>query len=432
MKKNLIAIGACLAILLGISVPACLAVSSSNDSTFATTITDDAVALKVGHNLLLAGNNVINEVTVKGLLLAAGSKVNLKTNSEYAFVAGENVELSDIVVEKDLFVAGNEIRLEESAQLGRDVYAAANRISMGANLHGDFSAGARYILLKDVKIEGNVNIDAEQVVIGGTSVEITGKLTINADAEIIEAAGVTFKYGEIEKYEVVRHKPSPSAAILSKSISITGLFIAFLLVMMIIPRVDKRVSKELSSKQFVMDILAGFGVLIAVPIASLFLIMSLFAAPAGLLILLIYVIMIFLAQGFSGLWVGKLFMGKALNRETNKYLEALIGIILLGFASLIPVIGGWIGFFSLLLGLGLIVQTVRKKTTSYDKKSDSRADAQEAEVVKDHPAKNEPVKGSSTHIQPAQSKPEKNMPEERNTESSKSHKDKPKIVEEED
>lgn len=384
--KKLTIIGAFLAVLLGVGVstqPAAAVTDFKETDTFVVKESASNTTIKMGHNMFLAGYDVIDEVTVRGLLFAGGNTVSPKSKSEYAFVAGNAVDLDDVVIEKDLFAAGNTIDLGRSAKIGRDVYAAASRVDVETDIVGDLSVTAGTVTLKDIKVNGNVNIEAEKLNLAGESVEIAGKLTINADAEIIETAGVKFSYGEIEKYEVVRYEITPASMILNKSMSIVGLFVAFAIVLALFPRVNKRVTNEVSGMQFIMDILLGFCALVLIPIVSLLLIMALFTAPAGLLMLLVFIVMIFLAQGFSGLWLGKLLMEKILEQDINKYLEALIGIIILGFASLIPVAGGWIGFFSLLLGMGLIVQTIRRKTVENNMKFGPRTDdVREAKTVK--------------------------------------------------
>ncbi len=362
--KKLAIVGAVIAAVLGLGLESGTAQATSNDlnntEVFDVVSSNDNTSLKMGANLFLAGNDVMEETTARGILFVAGNIVQPKTKSEYGFICGNDIDLQNTKIEKDLFIAGNSITIDRGAEIGRDVFAAGNQVAIRTNLKGSFSATADTVNLNDVKIDGDVNLSVRKLTLSGEKVEITGKLIINADAEIVTSAK-DVSYREIEKYEVVRDEDALSGMIIGQAVSIVGIFVAFAIVLAIFPRVNKKVAAEISGAQLILDLLIGLCALVLIPVVSILLVFTFFAAPAGIMLILAYLIMIFLAQGFTGLWLGKLIMESALSREANKYLEALIGIIILGLASMIPMVGGWIGFFSLILGLGLIIQSIRRK-----------------------------------------------------------------------
>ncbi len=364
--------------------------------TFGVTETKDGVSVQVGANLLLAGNQVMNDTTVRGILFAFGNGVSAGAKSEYAFIAGNNVDIYG-QIEKDLFVAGNSVKINRTAEIGRDVYAAVSGVTVDADLKGDFSASADVVVLNNVKIDGDVDLAVSRLLINGDTVKIGGTLIVNADAEIVNSAS-NFEYSEIERYEVVHYDLAPAAIVTVKTISIVGLFVAMLIILLVFPRVDKKVAKEISGTQMLVDMLIGFCMLVLIPVVCAILLITIIAAPAAILLLAVYIIMVYIAQGFSGLWLGKLIVERIFGWEGHKLFETLLGIVILGFASLAPIVGGWIGFFSLLLGLGLIVQSVRNKQVGRDINwgpRDEDEEIAEAKVVKSS-TKNDKVKTQKT------------------------------------
>lgn len=105
---------------------------------------------------------------------------------------------------------------------------------------------------------------------------------------------------------------------------------------------------------------SGPGYLLA-PIMAILLICTVIGAPLGLILLGLYIIAVYLSQGFAGLWLGHLLIEKLCKGKGNAYLEALVGVAILGALALVPYVGTLTGLLALLLGLGLIVSQIRGK-----------------------------------------------------------------------
>lgn len=356
MKYKLI-IGALLFAVLGVgNVGTALAVEENNEGTFGyTEPTPDVAELRFGSNLLLAGNGIMSEKTVEGLLLSTGNELNLKTKSEYGFVAG-NIIHYNAEATKDLFVAGNVITISDDAKIGRDTFIAGNNVRVEADLPGDLAVTANKAILNNITIDGDVDFDVNELAIEG-KVVVTGKIIINSNATITGLDNIDYK--EIEKYEVVELNITAVDVWVAKIFSIAALFIVFAIIMALFPGVNKRVSKELTVTQFGKDILIGMITLLFVPIIVVFLLLSFVGIPAALLLVAAYIAMIYIAQGYSGLWLGKVIVEKVAHGKINAFVEMLIGITVLGLLVMIPWIGSYIGLLSLLLGLGLFMQSIK-------------------------------------------------------------------------
>lgn len=377
MKKSII-IGAIATVLVGIGQFAQTVFAAEDpkeiESTFSVTENEaeDLASIRFGRNLLVAGNNVINKSISKGLLFSFGNQLGLETKSDYTFIAGNIIEFSG-ETERDLFVAGNSIAISDSAKIGRDTFIAGNTISVNTDLPGDFSAAAAKVIFNDVKIDGNVNLDVADVTFTG-KVEIAGKLILNDDATVSGLSNA--KYASLEKYENIEYEATATEILFGKIFSIFGLFVTMVIILALFARTDEKIDHEMTALQFGKDLVIGFCALVFIPIISVFLMISFFAAPAGLVLLVTYLVMLYLAQGFAGLWVGKLIIKKLLRSKGNRFLEVLLGIVVLTCAGMVPGFGWTLSFTAEVLGLGLILQSVNPS-----RKQDPRILTQDSQPV---------------------------------------------------
>lgn len=361
------------------------AVSEDSDAkveippTFVTEVDEanESARLWVGKNLFIAGNNIKAETnTAEGLLFAAGNTLEFGSKSEYGFLAGNIINYTGETT-RDLFIAGNYITLRRDAKIGRDTYVASDTLVVETDLAGDLSATAGTVELRDIKIDGNVNLTAENIKFAG-NVEIAGALVYNETAEVSGLEHV--KYGSIEAYEVVELSTASriAAAIYGKIVSVAALFIAMAIIGAVYGKLHDKVAAEMDVNRFGIDLALGFGALLLIPIIAFFAIISFVAAPLGLILLALYVVMIYLAQGFAGIWLGHLIIEKGLKAKGNIFAEAFIGILILGLLALIPYVGVITGFLGLLLGLGLILQCI-KPSKEQAPKITAKLDSKKAE-----------------------------------------------------
>lgn len=330
------------------------------DPTFVTEVdeSNENARLWMGKNLLIAGNNIKTSAGANnGLMFVAGNTLDLTSNAEYGFLAGNVINYSG-KTERDLFIAGNYVTLRQESAIGRDAYVASETLIIETDLVGDLSATAGTVEFRDVTIDGNVNLTADNIKFTG-NVKIAGALVYNETAEVSGIERVS--YGSIEVYEVPEVSPLAQVitAIYSKIASIAALFIVIALICAIYPKTHDKIASETDVNHFGVDIALGFGALLLIPIIALIAFISFIAAPLGIIALALYVVIVYLAQGFAGIWVGHLIIEKGFKSKGNIFAEAFIGILALGVLSLIPYVGVITGFLGLLLGLGLILQCVK-------------------------------------------------------------------------
>lgn len=325
------------------------------DPTFSVEVDqqNDIASFWFGSNLFALGNLLeLGDATDAGLLLAAGSELNLGVASDYGFAAGVAVNYTG-TTSRDLFILASNIELDSAARIGGDVYAAGNVMTVAADLPGDLSVAAAELTLRDVTITGNLNLSVDRLNFEG-DVKINGTLNYNADAVL----SGDYDAAATSTYEVVEPSPAAviAATIYSKLLSIAGLFITTIVFLALFPSLYQQLVAKSTTQRFGFHLTAGLVALVAVPLVSLFAFCTIAAAPLAVIVMVAYAILVYLAQGITGTWLGHLITAQLFKRPTNRFIEALVGIALLGLASLIPFLGWITGFLALLFGLGFIAQ----------------------------------------------------------------------------
>lgn len=346
--------------------------------------------LWMGKNLFLVGNDVATDTsTSNGLMFVAGNTLNLRTSAEYGFVAGNVINFSGATL-RDLYIAGNMVTLEPNALIGRDVFAGAASLTVKSDLSGNLAASADRIVLKDVQIAGNVDLTASEIRFEG-SVTVAGTLTYNDNAVVSGLNSNTTKVKQVETYHVEEVSESALIAtkVYGKFLSIAGLFLAMLLICALCSKLHGKVEQSADASNFGKNLAIGLGVLIGTPVLVVMALCTVVAAPLALIVLALYLVMIYLSQGFAGLWLGHLLIEKVFKAKSNVYLEVLLGVAVLGILALVPYVGVITGLLGLLFGLGFIVTSAKSGQVS-----DGKDKIAEAEVVTKTPARGQSKKAT--------------------------------------
>ncbi len=322
--------------------------------------TEELARLWAGQNLLVAGNNINTDIQVpRGLMLVAGNNLELQGRSQYGFIFGNNINFAG-TTEHDLFVAGNNIVLQKSAKIGRDVYTSSASLTVSTDIPGSVSGVAAVVELKDIIIGGNLNLTADRIKITG-KVKVAGAFTYNDNAEVQGLENLTAERTETFHVEELNQAAVMLARVYGKIMSITALFLAMAIIFGLFPRLHSQVEGTTTTDRFGSILVKGLGVFLAVPLVAILAFLTYVAAPLGIVAILLYLVLIYLSQGFAGLWLGHVIVEKLFKTKTHVLVEALVGIVTLGALALIPYVGSLTGFVGMILGLGLIFESIRPR-----------------------------------------------------------------------
>ena len=321
-----------------------------------------------GKNVFYAGNNVTVNNISRGLLIAAGNNLQLESQSEYAFAAGNTIVFR-AAIEKDLFLAGNTVSITNDAKVGRDVFATGNTFSLEADLSGDVSVAAGSIVLNDVVIKGNANFDAETITFQG-QVQIDGTLNYNDDATVSGLTNV--KYGKLETHVSASRSTTAGEIWLTKMMSVAGLFFTIAIIFLVFPGAKQAIAREADVQRFGVDLMLGFGFVMIVPLLTLIFLMSFFAVSTSIFLIVVYCLVFYLATAFVGAWLGHVIVEKLCHCTLPMLVEALIGILLIACASMIPGLSFIVSTLTLVLGAGLIMACLRSGSDKKQASSDDK------------------------------------------------------------
>jgi cytoskeletal protein CcmA (bactofilin family) len=320
-------------------------------------------------NYYAAGNRVIISTPMPADVLVAGREVDIKQPiAGDVLAAGWRFELT-ATAEDDLRVAGSEIVVD--APVNGDVTIAGGSVRLGPEAH---VSGRSWITGRSVQIDGvlerELNVAAAEVVIAGELQKpvriVAEKLDIRPGARVLapvayrganeatiaKDATVTgpLTFTHIDRREAQRARQWPAASTL---LFVTHLFLAGLLVIVFMPRTRLSVIDTLRA-QPLKSLLAGFTLLVTVPIAALLLIVTVLGLPIGLVLAAAYAVAL-----FAGVLTTAFFLGDVEARWLNPQTETTPGrqaaLLLAGvltLALLRIVLGGVAVFFAILFGLG--------------------------------------------------------------------------------
>ena len=321
--------------------------------------------------------------TGRDVVIAAGEQV---TGDLYAYAGTVRVDGS---VEGDLVAGGGEVTV--SGQVGGDLIAGAGTVHVTGTVDGDVRVGSGQVTIdgsigEDLLVgSGRLTVNAsgsigEDVVFGTGETTLDGSVAGN----VLGATGTYVRRGSIGGSEDVTVGGKEEAAAPTAGDRVLDAFqrlIAVLLVgallLWIVPSTVERPATTMRRRPWA-SILVGllglvgivaafFAIVLALILLTLLfglvgladlVALSVFAAVVAvvLLVFMTYVILAFLAHLAVALAVGGLVLRDA--RGARRWAALVVGVLLVVVLTSIPVLGGWIGFLVVLLGLGAVLLAV--------------------------------------------------------------------------
>lgn len=283
---------------------------------------------------------------------------------------GSNVHI-DVPVSRDVITFGGTVEINESVM--GDVLAVGGTVVIRGTVAGDVrAAGGRVIILGEVggnvaaagndiqfaegsSILGSVALFGERVRIEGT---VAGDVTVNA--KTIEILGTVA--GEVSAIErTPRAGGASSFAGLISLISLFGMLVVGLVVTSVAPKSLRAMVRETARSPW-RDFAWGIGVLVVVPLAALFLGLTIIGIPLALIVLAAYVAALYVSQIVLGVVLGTYVVGAIRGRpkveSTSLIVTMVLGVLGFWLVTSIPVLGSFIMVLGVVWGLGLLVRTI--------------------------------------------------------------------------
>lgn len=313
-------------------------------------------------DLIAGGGNVLIDGSVSQDLFVGGGSVTIIADvGDDLRVGGGNVSIVGSVG-GDLIAGGGQVQVSGDGIAG-DVLWGGGSLQLNAPVRGDLTVGGGEVLINST-VSGDVVFKGQKLVLGSNA-QINGSLsyTSSEEAEIHEEATVL---GEISYRPLTAstHKGSGidkgvlaaifSAAYLAK-------FLMWLVAALIFGLLLKRFSNTMVSHGLsrpFFELGRGFLALVAIPVASIILMVTVIGLPLGILGLIGYVAIII----FSSI-AAPILMGSLLHKWIKKpegYLVSwktiVLGVAVYFLLGLVPVIGWIIRCAFVLISLGALTK----------------------------------------------------------------------------
>ncbi len=303
----------------------------------------------------IAGMQVYIDGEIYGdlLLAAASATISGKVHGNVRFIGGQVMINGEI--DKNVSVVAGSLQLEPASVIHGNLTAVVGTLDLSSTVDGTASIAA-----SNIRVAGHV---------GKTLDAVAGRLRLTAHAVI----GGNLDYRGNEKATI-----DPAAIIRGKFIQHPGLFkglqgsflkgfiqgskilallmnflftlIVGIFIMRIFPKNIKHAHEVLTS-QPLKALGMGVVLLIALPLTSILLLMTILGAPFAVALLAINIVSFYTAKIFSITWASN-FLAKKTHMRTGPIATFAIGLVIYYGLTKIPVVGIFIALAALLFGLG--------------------------------------------------------------------------------
>ncbi|NTV44097.1 MAG: carbohydrate-binding domain-containing protein [Candidatus Yonathbacteria bacterium] len=334
---------------------------------------DDSPTVRAGDvvadDLYIAGGTVTVTGDVQGDAVAAGGTVSVDGNvSQDVIVAGGNVAIRSTVgddiraaggtvlvnakVTGDVIAAGGQVTIAGPG-IGGDVAGGGGDVTITAPIGGDVTLGGGNVRI-DSDIAGNVKVEAGTLTLGPAA-NIHGTLTYTAEKEVTKEAGATV----VGVTNFTPRVGKQEAPLVMSVIPVIMGFLILLVAAFVVGLVCKKCVAEIISlvSRNTLGMLGyGFVTLIVLPIASIILLVTVLGIPFGMLGLLTFAGLMLTSWVMAPIMLGTL-LWKPIAKQNDieiTWKTILLGVVVFYIVGFIPLVGGVVTFFLMLLMLGAI------------------------------------------------------------------------------
>jgi cytoskeletal protein CcmA (bactofilin family) len=303
----------------------------------------------VNGDLIAAGGNIIVNGPVTGDIRVAGGNISMNGSLEKNLTAiGGTINLSrDSSIRGSVVIAGGQMTL--LGPVGKGATLAGGQVALANSIGGDITAGVGKLTLNPgANIKGSLNYWSEDEASILPEASISGQITRHSPPV------------KSEDRELARERGTAALAGISVVFKLLSFLSALLLgfiLLHFLPIYTRRTTETITQKLWP-SLGTGFLTLVISPFIILTLLITLIGIPLAIVYLFILIFDLWLAKIFVSLVIG-FFILNYFTKKINPYLALTVGLIVYYLISLIPFIGGLVGFITGLIGLGAIILTKR-------------------------------------------------------------------------
>jgi hypothetical protein len=242
--------------------------------------------------------------------------------------------------DKDRIVVVGSVLVDRDETAG-DVVVVDGDVTIRGTVTGDV-----VVVDGDVTIRGSVSGDV--VAVSGLATlgrrgNVAGDL-VYGDEKPVQAPGSQVG-GKVEKFDV--GNASIVGAIGAWIALVVSMFLLGLVLLLLAPRAAEAVARKARSKPL-LSAAVGLLAFILLPVIAIAAFFTLVGIPLGIVLLALIVPLYAIGYVTTALVLGRLILKK------SRLLAFLLGLVILGLLTLIPIAGGLIAFLAIVFGLGAL------------------------------------------------------------------------------
>ena len=336
---------------------------------------NDSVGRDLGDDRAVAGGQVSQTRPVAGDLMAAGGQVNvLGAVSGDAMLAGGKLRVDGPVgqslyaaggrltlaapVQRNVRIAGGKLEIAPSARVSGNVSAAGGEVRVLGPIDGYLFVGAGRVFINSA-VAGDVNVRAGRVELGPRAA-IAGKLRYASPDELVRDPAARVG-GGVQRYAGMLSRGDAMPAAFG-GIWTAGLMVLAALLAAALPHRYERMSRTLATRPG-MSALAGFAVLVCLPVLAILLLVTIIGLPLGLLTLLAYPILLLIAYVSVAVMAGRMALARwEPDKQAHRGWQAgaaAAAMLAIAVIASVPWIGALVVLAVLFIGLGSLFLTLR-------------------------------------------------------------------------
>jgi cytoskeletal protein CcmA (bactofilin family) len=302
---------------------------------------------RVGGTVVVAeGETVEGLEAVSGTVLVRGT-----VDGDLEGAGGTVVVAESGTVTGDVSVSAGTVQIDGTVDGDVEVGAGTLTVGETAEIGGTLEAGAGTVVL-DGSVAGDATIGTDRLVLGSTAA-LDGDLTVGEGTTVVRKDGATVS-GTLVRENLggsdVASTAGPDWAFTVWGFAANLLLGAALLV--VFPRFSRRVADAVGDEPARTGG-AGLATFVGVPLVLVALTLSIVGIPLALVLGL----PVLVVGGWIALVYGRFAVADwALRRAgyDNRWASLVVGIVVLGLAGMVPVVGGLVDFLVFVLGLGAL------------------------------------------------------------------------------
>lgn len=326
---------------------------TSNQTVYKAGSTVDISGV-VNGDIFCAGQTVLIDATVNGDVICAGQTVTINGNVVGSVRAAGQTVMIGAKVSRNLTLGGQDVTLENGSSVGGDATLAARTLNLNGMVSRDLTAAGSQVSLSG-KIGRDLSLRASTSFNLIDHAGIGGKVSYTSPSPWQRAGGVSVA-GPVDYHKLVQPKHHFMTGWMTgwKVYWLIATTVSSVVLVALFPQLFRRWNR-VPEQKLGWALLTGLIALFGMPIAVFIVLATIVAVPLAILLVALWV-----AGAMVSMPLAEYYIGNRIIPQAHPLLKVLLGVMIVGLLSFIPVLGWLVSLLTYLLGSGTLLWNLGK------------------------------------------------------------------------